>query len=46
MLIIGGWVPKLLFPNEAHLGSINVDILFNQRNIEKSEKYENIKRYF
>ena len=28
-LIIGGWVPDLLFPGKDHIGSIDVDILLN-----------------
>lgn len=27
--IVGGWVPDLMFPNEEHIGSIDVDILIN-----------------
>ena len=44
MRIVGGWVPYLLFPNKDHIGSIDVDVLLNQNDIEKSESYENIKR--
>lgn len=32
--IIGGWVPTLLFPNNEHIGSIDVDVLLNQQKIE------------
>lgn len=44
MRIVGGWVPSLLFPYNDHIGSIDVDILFNQNDIGKAESYENIKR--
>ncbi len=44
MRIVGGWVPSLLFPNNDHIGSIDVDVLFNQNDIGKAESYENIKR--
>lgn len=44
MRIVGGWVPSLLFPGEDHIGSIDVDVLFNQNDIGKTTKYENIKR--
>ncbi|MBR2650433.1 MAG: hypothetical protein IKD45_02115 [Clostridia bacterium] len=44
MRIIGGWVPSLLFQGEDHIGSIDVDVLLNQNDIENGEKYENIKR--
>lgn len=27
--IVGGWVPDLLFPNEGHVGSVDVDVLIN-----------------
>jgi hypothetical protein len=44
MRIVGGWVPSLLFPDNDHIGSIDVDVLFNQNDIGKAESYENIKR--
>ena len=37
MLLIGGWVPALLFPEREHIGSIVVDILLNQNRIKSSE---------
>lgn len=43
MLIIGGWVPDLLFPDQGHIGSIDVDILCNHTNLEESS-YDNIER--
>ena len=33
MRIVGGWVPTLLFPECNHIGSIDVDVLFNQNEI-------------
>ncbi len=44
MRIIGGWVPALLYPNEDHIGSIDVDVLLNQLEIRRAESYETIKR--
>ena len=35
--IVGGWVPSLLFPDNDHIGSIDVDVLFNQTDIGKAE---------
>lgn len=42
--IIGGWVPSLVFPDGEHIGSIDVDVLLNQKNIKKAESYLTIKR--
>ena len=42
--VIGGWVPALLYPDKAHIGSIDVDILLNQLKIRKAEGYLTIKR--
>lgn len=44
MRIVGGWVPSLLFPDNDHIGSIDVDVLFNQNSIGKEQSYETIKR--
>lgn len=27
--IVGGWVPDLMFPNEGHVGGVDVDVLIN-----------------
>jgi hypothetical protein len=43
ILIIGGWVPDLLFPGQAHVGSIDVDILLNHLNLHEYS-YMNIER--
>lgn len=29
--IVGGWVPDLMFPNEDHIGSVDVDLLINHQ---------------
>ena len=42
--IIGGWVPALLYPDNDHIGSIDVDVLLNQLEIKKAESYMTIKR--
>ena len=42
--IIGGWVPSLLYPESGHIGSIDVDILLNQLNIQRTGGYLTIKR--
>lgn len=26
LVVVGGWVPELLFPNQEHLGSLDVDL--------------------
>ena len=42
--IIGGWVPTLLYPEQEHIGSIDVDVLLDQQKIQKAHGYENIRR--
>ncbi len=42
--IIGGWVPSLLYPENDHIGSIDVDVLLNQLEIKKAESYKTIRR--
>ena len=29
ILVVGGWVPDLMFPGEGHVGSVDVDMLIN-----------------
>ncbi len=41
--IIGGWVPELLFPEQGHVGSVDVDILINHRTL-KDEGYNTMAR--
>lgn len=43
MRIVGGWVPSLLYPDQQHIGSIDVDILLDQTKIKKAESYATIK---
>ena len=43
IMIIGGWVPELLFPNKGHVGSIDVDLLLNHLNLEE-HTYNTIER--
>ena len=33
LVIVGGWVPELLFPGEGHVGSIDVDLALDLRRI-------------
>lgn len=42
MRIVGGWVPSLLYQDKDHIGSIDVDVLLNQLNIEKKDGYATI----
>lgn len=34
ILIVGGWVPDLMFPGEGHIGSVDVDVLINHRKLQ------------
>jgi tRNA nucleotidyltransferase/poly(A) polymerase len=34
LLVVGGWVPDLLFPERGHIGSIDVDILLNHKKLK------------
>lgn len=34
--IVGGWVPDLMFPNEGHIGSVDVDVLINHLRLKDS----------
>ena len=34
ILIIGGWVPELMFPREGHVGSVDVDVLINHLTLQ------------
>lgn len=34
--IVGGWVPDLMFPNEDHVGSVDVDVLINHLTLNDS----------
>lgn len=34
--IVGGWVPDLMFPDEGHVGSVDVDVLINHVKLKDS----------
>ena len=34
--IVGGWVPDLMFPEEGHVGSVDVDVLINHIKLKDS----------
>ena len=36
LVVVGGWVPQLILPAEPlkHVGSIDVDLAFNHRNLQ------------
>ncbi|MCR5846899.1 MAG: hypothetical protein K6G75_02110, partial [Lachnospiraceae bacterium] len=34
--IVGGWVPDLMFPEQSHVGSVDVDILINHLTLKDS----------
>ena len=34
--IVGGWVPDLMFPDEGHIGSVDVDVLINHIKLKDS----------
>jgi hypothetical protein len=33
MVVIGGWVPELMFPKHGHIGSLDVDLAVDERMI-------------
>lgn len=39
--IVGGWVPDLMFPQEGHVGSVDVDILINHLTLQDAG-YQNM----
>lgn len=39
--LVGGWVPDILFPNEGHIGSVDVDILINHLTLQDAG-YQNM----
>ena len=41
--IVGGWVPDLMFPDEGHVGSVDVDLLINHLTL-KDSGYMNMAR--
>lgn len=34
ILIVGGWVPDLMFPDGGHVGSVDVDVLINHKELQ------------
>ena len=43
LAIVGGWVPELAFPNEGHIGSLDVDLVLDARKLEP-KAYESIRK--
>lgn len=41
--VIGGWVPDLLFPDQGHVGSVDVDMLINHLTLQ-DEGYQTMAR--
>lgn len=41
--LVGGWVPSLMFPEEGHIGSVDVDVLINHLTLH-DEGYANISK--
>lgn len=41
--VVGGWVPELLFPDEGHVGSVDVDLLINHLTL-KDAGYQTMAR--
>lgn len=42
MVVIGGWVPELMFPKQGHIGSLDVDLAVDGRMIQPGA-YESIR---
>lgn len=36
LVIVGGWVPELLFPDKGHMGSLDVDLALDPKKIKPS----------
>lgn len=34
VVIVGGWVPELLMPNEGHIGSTDIDLALNHKTLQ------------
>lgn len=43
MCIVGGWVPDLMFPDQGHVGSVDVDVLINHLKL-KDAGYQTMAR--
>lgn len=37
LILVGGWVPELLLPNQGHIGSLDVDIAVDVRGISRKQ---------
>lgn len=42
MVLIGGWVPELMFPGAGHIGSFDVDVALDGKKI-RTDAYESIR---
>jgi hypothetical protein len=43
LAVVGGWVPELAFPNQGHVGSLDVDLALDARKLQPLA-YESIRR--
>jgi hypothetical protein len=43
LVVVGGWVPELVFPGKGHVGSLDVDLALDARKL-KPLAYESIRR--
>jgi len=43
LVVVGGWVPELLYPNDGHIGSLDVDLALDARKL-KPMAYESIRQ--
>lgn len=43
MVVVGGWVPELLYPGQGHIGSLDVDVALDGRKI-KPAAYDSIRQ--
>lgn len=42
-VVVGGWVPELVFPNKGHIGSLDVDLALNASKLQP-KAYESIRK--
>jgi len=43
MVIVGGWVPELLYPGKGHSGSLDVDVALDGRKLSNLLVYETVR---
>jgi len=43
LVVVGGWVPELVFPNKGHIGSLDVELALDPRKL-KPLAYESIRK--